>query len=141
VTLAIPKHSATAILEQRLREATASRHWSLVIEIDKTLAKQDRQACWAVDFPATYGCLFPKNLHYQVGHSLPDAVTTTCPHAGMDLRIFEDRCRIDETRQSPQMRKASVSQCFSIRPAGLEPAGCFPASRSLRASLRHWKAK
>jgi hypothetical protein len=33
-----------------------------------------------------------------------------------------------------------ASQCFSIRPAGLEPAGCFPASRSLRASLRHWIA-
>lgn len=38
------EHSATAILEQRLREAIGSRNWSLVGEIAKKLAKQDRQA-------------------------------------------------------------------------------------------------
>jgi hypothetical protein len=38
------EHSATAMLEQRLREAVAFRSWSLVGEIAKKLAKQDRQA-------------------------------------------------------------------------------------------------
>ncbi len=38
------EHSATAMLEQRLREAVASRNWSLVNEISKKLVKQDRQA-------------------------------------------------------------------------------------------------
>jgi hypothetical protein len=38
------EHSATAILEQRLRGAIGSRNWSLVGEIAKKLAKQDRQA-------------------------------------------------------------------------------------------------
>ena len=38
------EHSATAILEQRLRGAIGSRSWSLVGEIAKKLAKQDRQA-------------------------------------------------------------------------------------------------
>jgi hypothetical protein len=37
-------HSATAILEQRLRDATGSRNWPLVGEIAKKLAKQDREA-------------------------------------------------------------------------------------------------
>jgi hypothetical protein len=38
------EHFATAMLEKRLREAVASRNWSLVGEIAKKLAKQDRQA-------------------------------------------------------------------------------------------------
>ncbi len=38
------EHSATAILEQRLRNAIGSRNWPLVGEIAKKLAKQDRQA-------------------------------------------------------------------------------------------------
>ncbi len=38
------EHSATAILEQRLREAITTRNWPLVGEIAKKLAKQDRQA-------------------------------------------------------------------------------------------------
>jgi hypothetical protein len=38
------KQSATAILEQRLRDAIGSRNWLLVGEIAKQLAKQDRQA-------------------------------------------------------------------------------------------------
>jgi hypothetical protein len=37
------EHSATAILEQRLRDAIGSRNWPLVGEITKKLAKQDRQ--------------------------------------------------------------------------------------------------
>jgi hypothetical protein len=43
------RHSAIGNLEQRLRDAIGSQKWPLVREI----AKQDRQACWAVDFPAT----------------------------------------------------------------------------------------
>ena len=38
------EHSATAILEQRLRDAIGSRNWPLVGEVAKKLAKQDRQA-------------------------------------------------------------------------------------------------
>ena len=38
------EHSATALLEQRLRDAIASRNWPLVAEIAKKLAEQDRQA-------------------------------------------------------------------------------------------------
>jgi len=38
------EHSATAVLEQRLREAIASRNWALVGEIAKKLAQHDRQA-------------------------------------------------------------------------------------------------
>jgi len=38
------KHSATVVLEQRLREAIGARIWPLVGEIAKKLAKQDRQA-------------------------------------------------------------------------------------------------
>ena len=38
------EHSATAILEQRLRGAIGSRNWPLVVEVAKKLAKQDRQA-------------------------------------------------------------------------------------------------
>jgi hypothetical protein len=38
------EHSATAILEQRLRDAVGTRNWPLVSEIAKKLAKQDRQA-------------------------------------------------------------------------------------------------
>ncbi len=38
------EHSATALLEQRLRDAIGSRKWPLVGEIAKKLAKQDRQA-------------------------------------------------------------------------------------------------
>jgi hypothetical protein len=38
------EHSATAVLEQRLREAIGSRNWPLVGEIAKKLAGQDRQA-------------------------------------------------------------------------------------------------
>ena len=38
------EHSATALLEQRLREAVGSRNWPLVSEIAKKLTKQDRQA-------------------------------------------------------------------------------------------------
>ena len=38
------EHSATALLEQRLREAVGSRNWQLVGEIAKKLTKQDRQA-------------------------------------------------------------------------------------------------
>ena len=38
------EHSATALLEQRLRDAIGSRNWPLVGEIAKNLAKQDRQA-------------------------------------------------------------------------------------------------
>ena len=36
--------SATAVLEQSLREAIGSRNWPLTAEIAKTLAQQDRQA-------------------------------------------------------------------------------------------------
>jgi integrase len=38
------EHSATAILEQRLRDAIGSRNWPLVGQIAKKLAGQDRQA-------------------------------------------------------------------------------------------------
>jgi hypothetical protein len=38
------EHSATALLEQRLREAITAQNWPLVGEIAKKLAKQDRQA-------------------------------------------------------------------------------------------------
>jgi integrase len=38
------EHSATAILEQRLRDAIGMRNWPLVVEIAKKLAKQDRHA-------------------------------------------------------------------------------------------------
>ncbi len=38
------EHSATAMLDQRLREAVASRSWSLVGEIAKKLTKRDREA-------------------------------------------------------------------------------------------------
>jgi integrase len=38
------EHSATAVLEQRLREAIGSRNWRLVGQIAKKLAGQDRQA-------------------------------------------------------------------------------------------------
>jgi integrase len=38
------EHSATAILEQRLRDAIGARNWPLVGEVAKKLAKQDRQA-------------------------------------------------------------------------------------------------
>ena len=38
------EHSATAILEQRLRDAIGSRNWPMAGEITKKLAKQDRQA-------------------------------------------------------------------------------------------------
>jgi hypothetical protein len=38
------EHSATAVLEQRLREAIGSRNWPLVGQIAKKLAGQDRQA-------------------------------------------------------------------------------------------------
>ena len=38
------EHSATAVLEQRLREAIGSRNWQLVGQIAKKLAGQDRQA-------------------------------------------------------------------------------------------------
>jgi hypothetical protein len=38
------EHSATAILEQRLRGAIGSPNWPLVGEVAKKLAKHDRQA-------------------------------------------------------------------------------------------------
>jgi hypothetical protein len=38
------EHSATAILEQRLRDAIGTRNWPLVVEIAKKLAKQERHA-------------------------------------------------------------------------------------------------
>ena len=38
------EHSATAVLEQRLRQAISSRNWPLVGQIAKKLAGQDRQA-------------------------------------------------------------------------------------------------
>lgn len=38
------EHSATALLEQRLREAITAQNWPLVGEIAKKIAKQDRQA-------------------------------------------------------------------------------------------------
>jgi hypothetical protein len=38
------EHSATAVLEQGLRDAIGSRHWPLVGQIAKKLAGQDRQA-------------------------------------------------------------------------------------------------
>ena len=38
------KHSSTAILDQRLREAVGSRNWPLVGEIAKKRTKRDREA-------------------------------------------------------------------------------------------------
>ena len=38
------EHSATAMLEQRLRDAVGSRSWLVVSEVAKKLAKQDRHA-------------------------------------------------------------------------------------------------
>ena len=38
------EHSATAMLEQRLRDAIGSRSWLVVSEVAKKLAKQDRHA-------------------------------------------------------------------------------------------------
>jgi hypothetical protein len=60
---------------------------------------------------------------------------------------YEARIRLNGKVSTTQVQasdaghaKKLVQAQFGVRPAGLEPAGCFPASRSLRASLRHWTA-
>jgi len=100
------EHSATAVLEQRLREAIGSRNWPLVVRSPRNLPgriarrAELRQAFALESSP----------------HFLGIECEPTRPHAGTDLRIFEDSRLSDETHPSPQMRKALVSQCFSSTP-------------------------